>query len=51
VLPDGRQVSNPAAGQADIDKERGVVRNYTPYTGNPLAVFRELLDAAAHTGR
>src|SRR5205085_9046149 len=29
VLPGGRQVANPAAGRADIDKERGVVRSYT----------------------
>src|SRR5256714_9059789 len=50
VLRGGRQVANPAAGRADIDKKRGVVRSYTPYTGDPLAVFRELLDAAAGTG-
>jgi hypothetical protein len=51
VLPGGRQVSNPAAGRADIDKEWGVVRSYTPYTGDPLVVFYELLAAAARTGR
>jgi hypothetical protein len=47
VLPDGRQIANPAAGDADIDEERGIVRGYTPYDGDPLAVFRGLLEAAA----
>jgi len=46
VLPSGRQVSNPAAGDADIDEERGVLRAYTPFDGDPLAVFRALLDEA-----
>lgn len=46
VLPSGRQVSNPASGEADIDEERGVVRGYTPYQGDPLVVFRELLASA-----
>jgi hypothetical protein len=46
VLPTGWQVSNPAAGEADIDEERGVVRGYTPYEGDPVAAFRALLDEA-----
>ena len=46
VLPSGRQISNPAAGDADIDEQRGVVRRYTPYAGDPLAIFRALLDEA-----
>ena len=46
VLPDGRQISNPAAGEADIDEERGLVRSYTPFAGDALAVFRDLLHAA-----
>lgn len=44
VLPSGRQITNPAAGKADIDGERGVVRSYTPYDGDPLAVYRAMLD-------
>ncbi|HZS87060.1 MAG TPA: DsbA family protein [Chloroflexota bacterium] len=47
VLPDGRQVSGPASGEADIDEEHGVVRRYEPFVGDPLAVFRALLDTAA----
>jgi len=47
VLPGGRQVSGPAGGEADIDEEQGVVRGYVPFEGDPLAVFRELLEAAA----
>ena len=50
VLPDGHQVSNPASGDADIDEEQGIVRSYTPYDGDPLAVFREMLDRAAREG-
>jgi predicted DsbA family dithiol-disulfide isomerase len=46
VLPSGRQISNPAAGDADIDEERGVVRGYTPYAGDPLEAFRALLEEA-----
>jgi predicted DsbA family dithiol-disulfide isomerase len=46
VLPDGHQISNPAAGEADIDEERGLVRSYTPFAGDALAVFRDLLHAA-----
>jgi predicted DsbA family dithiol-disulfide isomerase len=46
VLPNGRQISNPAAGDADIDEQRGVVRSYTPYAGDPLAAFRALLEEA-----
>ena len=51
VLPSGRQVSGPAGGEADIDEEQGVVRGYVPFEGDPLAVFRELLDAAAQGAR
>lgn len=44
VLPDGSQVSNPAAGTADIDAEHGVMRSYTPYDGDPLAAYRAMLE-------
>ena len=46
VLPSGRQITSPAAGDADINEERGIVRSYTPYEGDPLAAFRALLDEA-----
>ncbi len=46
VLPDGSTVSNPAAGEPDVDEEAGVVRGYTPYSGDPLAAYHELLDRA-----
>lgn len=51
VLPDGRQVSDLASGEADIDEEQGVVRSYVPFEGDPLAVFRALLDAAVQGAR
>jgi predicted DsbA family dithiol-disulfide isomerase len=46
VLPDGRQITSPGTGTADIDEERAIVRGYTPYAGDPLAALRDLLDAA-----
>jgi predicted DsbA family dithiol-disulfide isomerase len=46
VLPNGRQVSSPGTGEADIDEERGIVHSFTPYPGDPFAPLRELLDAA-----
>lgn len=47
VLPDGRRVSSPGLGEADIDEERGIVRSYTPSPGDPLAPLRDMLDLAA----
>lgn len=47
VLPDGRRVSGPAGGEADIDAEHGMVRRFAPVVGDPLAVFRALRDTAA----
>lgn len=49
VLPDGRQVSGPASGEADIDEDHGVVRRYGPFVGDRLVMFRELLDTAAQS--
>jgi predicted DsbA family dithiol-disulfide isomerase len=46
VLPDGSQVTNPALGEVDFDEQNSVLRSYTPYTGDPLAVFREILEVA-----
>lgn len=47
VLPDGSMISNLAAGESDVDEEAGAVRAYTPYSGDPLAAFRKMLDRAA----
>jgi hypothetical protein len=50
VLPDGRQVSGPASGEVDIDEERGVVRSYVPFVGDPLAVSARC-STPRHRGR
>ena len=49
VLPDGRQVTSPGTGEADVDEARGIVHSYTPFPGDPLAPLRELLEAALPT--
>lgn len=46
VLHDGRQVSDLATGDIDIDEGRAVLLHHTPFEGDPLAVYRRLLDAA-----
>jgi len=46
VLSDGRQVSDLATGDIKIDEERAVLLHYTPFEGDPLAVYRRLLDSA-----
>jgi predicted DsbA family dithiol-disulfide isomerase len=46
VLPDGRQVTNPAIGQVDFDEESYAVRGYTAYEGDPLATYRDLMQVA-----
>jgi hypothetical protein len=43
VLPDGRQVTNPALGEVDFDEANSVLRSFTPYPGDPLAAYREML--------
>lgn len=44
VLPDGQRVTNPAIGEIDFDEEQYVLRSYSPFAGDPLAVYRQLLD-------
>jgi predicted DsbA family dithiol-disulfide isomerase len=46
LLPDGRRVTNPAIGAVDFDEEQCVLRSYEPFEGDPLAVYRQLLDSA-----
>jgi predicted DsbA family dithiol-disulfide isomerase len=46
ILPDGRQFTNPAIGEVDFDEENNVLRHYTPYEGNPLDAFRQMLETA-----
>ncbi len=45
VLPDGRRFSNPAVGEIDFDEEQYILRRYTPYPGDPLAVYREMMES------
>ncbi|NWF65638.1 MAG: DsbA family protein [Chloroflexi bacterium] len=45
VLPDGHQMTNPALGEIDFDEENYVLRSYTPYEGDPLAVYREMINS------
>jgi predicted DsbA family dithiol-disulfide isomerase len=51
VLPDGRQITNPATGEIDFDEERAELRGYTPYPGDPLDAYREILAKVAGTIR
>jgi 2-hydroxychromene-2-carboxylate isomerase len=46
LLPDGRQVTNPGVGKVDFDEENFELRSYEPFAGDPLALYRELLDGA-----
>lgn len=46
ILPDGRQVTNPAIGQVNFDESSYTVGGYTGYKGDPLDVYRDLLSAA-----
>lgn len=46
VLPGGKQISNPGEGEIDIDEEHATVRRFTPFAGDPLAIFRDMLDAS-----
>ena len=50
VLPDGRQLTNPAIGEVDFDETNNILRSYTPYTGDPLAMYREMLESVIHDG-
>jgi predicted DsbA family dithiol-disulfide isomerase len=43
VLPDGSQISSPATGEIDIDEEKGILRSYKPFDGDPLGAIREML--------
>jgi predicted DsbA family dithiol-disulfide isomerase len=43
VLPDGTRFTNPASGDADVDEEAYAVLSYTPYPGDPLEAYREIL--------
>jgi hypothetical protein len=43
VLADGRRATNPAVGEIDFDEEQGILRGFTPYDGDPLDAYRNLL--------
>lgn len=50
ILPDGSQVTNPALGEVDFDEANYTLRSYTPYPGDPLAVYREMVEAVIRNG-
>lgn len=49
VLPDGRQISNPAIGDIDFDESTYILQSYKPYEGDPLDAIRGLLDDVVHS--
>ena len=46
VLPNGRQITNPAIGQAEFDEESLNLKSYTPFDGDPLDVYRSIFEEA-----
>ncbi len=50
VLPDGSRHTNPAVGEIDFDEDNFILRSFTPYQGDPLAAYREILAAALQPG-
>jgi predicted DsbA family dithiol-disulfide isomerase len=50
VLPDGRRLTNPAVGEIDYDEENHVLRNYTPYDGEPLDAYQAMLSGVVNGG-
>lgn len=42
LLPDGRQITNPAIGEVDFDEANNRLRSFKPYQSDPLAAYREL---------
>lgn len=46
ITPDGSQYNNPAVGEHEFDRQTGALLKYTPYTGNPVNVYREMFEAA-----
>jgi predicted DsbA family dithiol-disulfide isomerase len=51
LLPSGRQVYNLAVGEVRMDQVNHAVRGYTPYSGDPLTAYRELLETVARTAK
>lgn len=51
VLPDGDQMTNPALGEIDFDEANYVLRGYIPFTGDPLTVYREMLENVVRDAR
>lgn len=45
ILPGGRQMTNPALGEIDFDEENYTLRSYIPFAGDPLAVYRKMLES------
>ncbi len=47
VLPNGRQITNPAVGEIDYDEANHVLRSLKPPAGDPLDEYRAMLEAVA----
>jgi predicted DsbA family dithiol-disulfide isomerase len=43
ILPDGMRITNPAVGEIDLDEEAVVLRSFSPYPGDPILAYREIL--------
>lgn len=50
ILPDGQRFTNPATGEIDFDEENYRLRSFTPYPGDPIEAYRQILDQAVPAG-
>jgi hypothetical protein len=50
VLPNGARHTNPAVGEIDFDEEKYLLRSYTPFAGDPLDAYRQILALALQPG-
>ncbi len=50
VFADGRMISNPAAGEVDLDEANNILHGYTPYPGDPVQAYRVLIESALTPG-
>lgn len=49
IMPDGRQITNPAIGEIDFDEENYALRRYSRYPGDPLTVYSEMLESIVNS--
>jgi predicted DsbA family dithiol-disulfide isomerase len=43
VRADGRRATNPALGEIDFDEQRGLLKSFSPFKGDPLEIYRDLV--------